>query len=81
MCTRGPFPEGKADHSPPSSAEVKERVELYLYSPNTPSWRGSQLKNTGTTLPLLDIGSQSIIIIITRPQTFMFRKPSKDVKV
>jgi len=26
------------DHSPPSSAEVKERVELYLYSPSGPSW-------------------------------------------
>jgi len=33
------FPRGKVrpgravDHSPPSSAEVKERVELYLYPP------------------------------------------------
>ena len=26
-------PERGVDHSPPSSAEVKERVELYLYSP------------------------------------------------
>jgi hypothetical protein len=26
------------DHPPPSSAEVKERVELYLYSPSEPSW-------------------------------------------
>jgi hypothetical protein len=26
------------DHPPPSSAEVKERVELYLYSPSRPSW-------------------------------------------
>jgi hypothetical protein len=47
--TRGSFPGGKgpgreADHSPPSSAEVKEWVELYLYSPNTPSWRGAQLQ-------------------------------------
>jgi hypothetical protein len=33
----------EADHSPPSSAEVKEWVELYLYSPNTSSWRGAQL--------------------------------------
>jgi hypothetical protein len=31
-------------NSPPSSAEVKECVELYLHSPNTPSWRGAQLK-------------------------------------
>jgi len=28
-------------------------VELYFQSPNTPSWRGAQLKSTGTTLPLL----------------------------
>jgi hypothetical protein len=43
----------EADHSPPSSAEVKEWVELYLHSPNTPSWRGAQLGgSTGTTLPL-----------------------------
>jgi hypothetical protein len=33
----------EADHSPPSSAEVKEWMELYLHSPNTPSWRGAQL--------------------------------------
>ena len=26
------------DHPPPSSTEVKERVELYLYSPSGPSW-------------------------------------------
>jgi hypothetical protein len=32
----------EADHSPPSNAEVKEWVELYLHSPTTPSWRGVQ---------------------------------------
>jgi hypothetical protein len=32
-----------ADHSLPSSSEVEEWVELYIYSPNTPSWRGAQL--------------------------------------
>jgi len=36
--------EREADHSPPSSAEIKEYVELYLHSPNTPSWRGAQLR-------------------------------------
>jgi hypothetical protein len=36
------------DHPPPSSAEVKERVELYLYSPSGPSWLV-----LGRTLPLL----------------------------
>jgi len=34
----------EANHSPPSSAEVKKCVELYLHSPNMPSWRGAQLK-------------------------------------
>ena len=37
------FPEVKrpgrgVDHPPPSSADVKEKVELYLYSPSGPSW-------------------------------------------
>jgi hypothetical protein len=36
----------EADHSPPSSAEVKEWVELYLHSSSTPSWRGVQLGGT-----------------------------------
>jgi len=29
-------------------------VQIYLHSPNTPSWRGAQLKRkgTGTILPL-----------------------------
>jgi hypothetical protein len=30
--TRGFFPGGEADHSPPSIAEVKECVVLYLHS-------------------------------------------------
>ena len=29
---------GRGVDNPPSSAEVKERVELYLYSPSGPSW-------------------------------------------
>jgi hypothetical protein len=37
-------PGREADHSTPSSAEVKESVELYFHSPTTPSWRGTQLK-------------------------------------
>jgi hypothetical protein len=49
MGTTGSFPGIKqpgreVHHSPPSSAEVKEWVELYFHSPNTPSWRGTQLK-------------------------------------
>jgi hypothetical protein len=33
-------PGSEADHSPPTSTE-----ELYLHYPNTPSWRGVQLKH------------------------------------
>jgi hypothetical protein len=32
------------DHPPPSSAEVKESVELYHYSPFGPSWHGWNLR-------------------------------------
>jgi hypothetical protein len=31
----------EAGYLPPSIAEVKDRVELYLHSFNTPSWRGA----------------------------------------
>jgi hypothetical protein len=45
MGTGGPFPGGKArpgrdaNHSPPTSAEVKNEQELYLLSPHAPPWR------------------------------------------
>jgi hypothetical protein len=45
MGTGGPFPGGKsrpgrdADHSPPSSAEVENELELYFLSPQAPPWR------------------------------------------
>jgi hypothetical protein len=49
MGTRGSFPGVKAagretDHSSPTSAYVKECVNLYFHSPNTPSWRDAQFK-------------------------------------
>jgi hypothetical protein len=58
----GSFPGVKrlgrgVDHPPSSSAEVKERVELYIYSPSGPSW-----PVLGRTLLLPT--SQVIIIII-----------------
>jgi hypothetical protein len=37
----------EAGHSPPSNSEIKERLELYFHSLNTPSWRGGQLKHRG----------------------------------
>jgi hypothetical protein len=54
----GSFPGVKrpgrdVDHPPPSSARVKERVELYLYSPFGPSWPVLE-----RTLPL-HLGSQT----------------------
>jgi hypothetical protein len=49
--------EREADHSPQSSAEVKEWVELYLHYPNTHSWRGAQLGGAqgdkGKVVPVL----------------------------
>jgi hypothetical protein len=39
------WPGREADHSPPSNAEVKELVELYLHSTDTPPKRGAQLKH------------------------------------
>jgi hypothetical protein len=38
-------PGRETDNSHPSSVEVKECVELYFHFPNTPSWRGAQLKH------------------------------------
>jgi hypothetical protein len=53
MGTGGSFPGGKArpgrdaDHSPPSSAEVKNERELYLPPSQTPPWRvAGQYKQT-----------------------------------
>jgi hypothetical protein len=49
----GSFPGVKrpglsVDHPPPSSAEVKERVELYLYSPSGPFMACSRVNFTCT---------------------------------
>jgi hypothetical protein len=37
------WPGREADHSPPSSAELEVWVELFLHSPNMPSWRRAQV--------------------------------------
>jgi hypothetical protein len=54
----------KADHWPPSSAEVKEWVELDLHSPNTPSWRDAQLGGAQWQLYVLpkDFGGLSVLL-------------------
>jgi hypothetical protein len=48
-------PGREADHSPPSSSEVKECVELYLHFPNTAPRRGAQLKAQGQLYFLLTL--------------------------
>jgi hypothetical protein len=47
----------EADHSPPSSAEVKEWVELYFHSLSTPSWHGVQLGGAQGQLYLVTYSS------------------------
>jgi hypothetical protein len=54
----------EADHPPPSSAEVKEWVELYLHFPNTPSWRGAQLGGAQGQLYLYLYKSTELHMII-----------------
>jgi hypothetical protein len=57
MDNRGSFPGVKwaelvADNLPPSSPDIKECAELYVYSLNMPSRLSAQLKITArTTLP------------------------------
>jgi hypothetical protein len=46
-------PGCETDHLPPSSAKVKECVELYLHSPNMPPGPDAWLKKSTGTLPLL----------------------------
>ena len=45
------------DHPSPSSAEVKERVELYIYSPSGLAW-----SVLGWTLSLLSVGQENLLI-------------------
>ena len=47
------------DHPPPSSAEVKEKIELYLCSPSGPLWQF-----VGWTLPLYDVTANETIMFI-----------------
>jgi hypothetical protein len=51
------------NHLPPTSAEVKERVELYMYLPSGPSWAvlGRTLPLT-LTLPCMTEGKQNKVL-------------------
>jgi hypothetical protein len=56
--------EHEADSSPPSIADVKKCVELYLHSSNISSWHGAYF-STGTTLPSLILCyTQSMNIVL-----------------
>jgi hypothetical protein len=57
----------EADHSPPSSAEVKECVELYIHSPNTPSRRGAQLKKRRANFTLLLL---LLLLLLLHPPSY-----------
>jgi hypothetical protein len=50
----------EADHLPPSSAEVKEWVDLYILSHITPSWRGAQLGGAQGQLYLMQCIAESL---------------------
>jgi hypothetical protein len=71
--TGGSFPGGKArpgrdaDHSPPSSAEVKKEYELYLLSPKCAS-----MERKGTTLPFTLLRSTQALVH-NLPQSFPTR--------
>jgi hypothetical protein len=66
---RGALPLGvmwlgcEADHLPPSSAEVKECVELNLHSPNKPTWRGALLKHRDNFAFTFNDFSTSTVVI------------------
>jgi hypothetical protein len=63
MGTGGPFPGGKerpgrdADHSSPSAAEDKNKLELHLLSPHAPPWRvaGSLIETKSLVISKNDV--------------------------
>jgi hypothetical protein len=73
----------EADHSPPSSAEVKEWVELYLLSPNMPSWCGAPLKHRATlpsTLPIQWVPG-ALSLGVKRPECEADQSPPRSAEV
>jgi hypothetical protein len=68
-------PGSEADHSPPSSAEVKECVELYIHSPNMPSWHDAQLKTAQGQLYLLPFYLTYIINAVKNIMNINTSKP------
>jgi hypothetical protein len=63
----------EADHSSPSGAEVKEWVEVYLHSPNTPSWRGAQGEHRDNfTFYFIKIYSLKTGYLINNPLIYVY---------
>jgi len=59
------WPGRAANLSPPSSAVVMERVELYLYLPSGPHWACNGKTLPFTLLPMLFCGPGSSVGIAT----------------
>jgi len=65
------WPERDADPSPPSSAEVKNRVELYLYSPFVAC---EKVKPTYVII-LNYMYTHPVYYMFTHPVYYMFTHP------
>jgi hypothetical protein len=70
---RGSFPAVKrpgceADYSPPSSAEVKNVCGAIPPLPNTPSWRGAQLKHRDYFTSVV-----VVVVVVVVVANFMIR--------
>jgi hypothetical protein len=66
-------PGREADHSRPSSAEVKEWVDVYLHSPNTPSWRcAHRVRSRDSLLVTSAMWPVSNCIILVIGQVWLF---------
>jgi hypothetical protein len=55
-------PERETDHSPPSSATVKESMELYFPSPNMPLWHCAVKKKVQGQLDLYIYVSKQMLV-------------------
>jgi len=60
------------DHSPPSSAEVKEILKLYLYSPSVPSWQVTCCTSQTATV-LSDMNIWMCLYYCNAPRKFVSR--------
>jgi hypothetical protein len=67
-------PRREAHHSPPSSVEVEECVELYLHSPNTPSWRGAWLKHRNNFTFYLYLYTALKVDVVVAAVDLMFQR-------